>query len=104
MNAPSNLLHLVEEAVRLLVVGECGIKQRLLAAYNQKLQYVRTAEVPAELAPRLVSIYARFGHNKASDTKNAIKPALNRMEVSSAVKLAADIFEFNNALSQGQYH
>ena len=104
MNPPSNALHLVEGAVRLLAIGEHQIKHRLLSAYTQKLQYVKAAELPAEVAPMLASIFKRLRHSKATETPSIVESALGLMEVSIAVKLAADIFELNAVLSHALYH
>lgn len=103
MNSPSrSSLRLVEQALRLLATGERGIATRLAAAHTQALQHVRVAEVPAELAPHLVSIRERLCPGPA-DAK-ALEAHLGRMDASAAVKLAGDIFDFGAALSLGQYH
>ncbi len=104
MNSHAKLLELVEGAARLLAIGEAEVKQRVLAAYTQKLQYVREAEVPAELVPMLSSIRKRLGHGLADGVQLAVESALDRMTLSAAVKLAADIFEFNAVLSRAAYH
>ena len=104
MNARRSALDLVEGAVRLLATGDDGIKHRLLQAYARQLKHLRTAEIPAELAPLLSSIYRRLGHVQQGDAQHAVEVALDRMKVSVAMKLADDIFEFHCALSQGLFH
>lgn len=98
------MLELVEAAARLLAVGEGTINGRLLAAYTDQLQYVVQAEVPAELVPRLVSIRQRLGATGGHDSQSSVESAIDRMTVADAVKIAADIFDFNVVLSCALYH
>lgn len=105
MNSPSRgALRLVEHALRLLAIGEHGVGQRLAAAHTQALRHVRVAEVPAELAPMLVSIRERLCPGPGAIDIGALEAHLERMEPAEAVKLAADIFDFGSALALGQYH
>lgn len=98
------VLERVEASTRLLAMGEGTIKVRLLAAYSDQLQHVVQAEVPAELAPRLVSIRQRLGAAGARGSRSSVEAAIDRMSVADAVKIAAEIFDFNGALSCALYH
>lgn len=52
----------------------------------------------------LSSSRKRLGHGSADGMQVAVESALDRVTLSAAVKLAADIFEFNAVLSRAAYH
>ena len=105
MSSPSRgALRLVEHALRLLATGEHGVGQRLAAAHTQALRHVRMAEVPAELAPMLVSIRERLCPASGPVDAQALETHLEQLGPAAAVKLATDIFDFGSALALGQYH
>lgn len=104
MSAAPSSYRLVEDAARLLAAGEHDVRQRLLSAYVEKLQYVRPAELPGEVAPQFASILRRFGAKHASAMRASVESTLKLMDTAAAVKLAADIFELNCVLSSASYH
>ena len=104
MKARLSARGLTEGAVRLLATGEPGIKARLLQAHLQYLQHVRMAELPMELAPLLVSARRRLGFAPHAQSPCRVEATLELMDVTAAMKLADDIFEFHCALSQGLHH
>ena len=103
MSDPGNVRYLIDETVRLLVVGEGEIKHRLLIAYTQKLQYVRPEDIPADLSPILVSISKRLFKEPTYKGQSTVEAALYRMHRSTAAKIAADIFEIHHAVSRRSF-
>lgn len=98
MSDPNNVRHLVEETVRLLAIGERQIKDRLLLAYTQKLQYVFPNHVPSGLAPLLESIRKRVYREPRYKGQSTVESALYRMHGKTAAAIAGDIVELHRAL------
>ena len=98
MSDPDNVRHLVEEAVRLLAVGEGPVKHRLLSAYTQKLQFVFPEHVPSDLSPLLISIRERLFRIPRYKGQSTVESALYRMHGKTAAAIAGDIVELQRAL------
>jgi hypothetical protein len=100
MSRRASPLTLIDEAVYLLATGEHGIRQRLLAAYAQKLQHISAAELPAELAPLLTAIRRQFGQGSEAVARQAVEA----MTPAQAVRLARRIVTLNTVFAGALYH
>jgi hypothetical protein len=95
---PSNVRYLVEEATRLLCIGEGDFKRRLLCAYTQKLQYVQLSDLPDDLSPLLISIRSRLYRIPRHPAQSTVEAALYRLHAKTASTIAESIFELHRAL------
>jgi hypothetical protein len=100
MSIVEDAIHLVEQAVRLLVVGEEDVKVRLMNAYTHELVYVSPENVPEDLSALLKSIGERLTKEPRYQGQSTVESALYRMRRATAAKIANDIFELYLALSR----
>ncbi|MBB3180804.1 hypothetical protein FHW64_005243 [Variovorax sp. Sphag1AA] len=94
-----NTEYLASQSVRLLAVGEHGVKDRLLRAYTERLQFVFPDDVPVELKPLVVSIRKRLFREPRFKGQSTVESALYRMHGKTASAIAEDIYELALALS-----
>ena len=95
----------LEQAVKLLIIGDGSLADRLLLAYAEQLQHIRPDEIPAELSASMQSVLRGLGASSpACKTLADVEQATKRLSAAKAKRLAAQLFQLSCAVAQGLYH
>lgn len=87
-------------AATLELVGSASIKQRLIAAYSNQLQYLTLLDVPEELRPRFQQLSDSLQTVRPLPGETPVQATVRKMSPAEADRCAAGIVELLGEIAE----